>query len=135
MTNTLNKTESNLQGLLCLFDSAVEILFVGTHYAVRGTRAARTVVGIGATIQEAAKDCFKSFQVAEEIDRRIKDCLCCTSRNGKFTCNKAIDPQPGSDATNTSHWCAICVDCQREEMEQEARSEGAEAERIERDYR
>lgn len=131
----MNKTESNLQALICLYDCTAEILSFSTHYAVRGKQEKRTVVGIGATIEEAAKDCLKAFRVAEEIDQRIKNCLCCTSRDGKFTCNKTIEPQPGADATNSSHWCAICPDCQREEMEQEARCEGAEADRIERDYR
>ena len=131
----MNKTESNLQALICLYDCTVEILFMGTHYAVRGKQEKRTVVGIGATIEEAAKDCYKSFQVAEEIDRRIAACLCCTSRDGKFTCNKAIEPQPGANATNSSHWCAICTDCQKAEMDSYARSESAEAARIERDYR
>lgn len=131
----MNKTEAALQGLICLYDCTVEILFMGTHYAVRGKQENRTVVGIGDTIEAAAKDCQKSFQVAEEIDRRIKACLCCTSRDGKFTCNKAITPAPDANATNSSHWCAICEDCQKAEMEGYARSESAEAARIERDYR
>jgi hypothetical protein len=131
----MNKTEALLQGLICLYDCTVEILFVGTHYAIRGKQANRTVVGIGATIEEAAQDCHKAFQVAEEIDRRIKNCLCCTSRDGKFTCNKTIEARPEANATNSSYWCAICPSCQKAEMEIEARCESAEAARIERDYR
>jgi len=130
----MNKTEALLQGLICLYDCSVEILYMGTHYAVRGKQAHRTVVGIGASIDEAAKDCLVAFRVAEEIDRRIQACLCCTSRDGKFTCNKAITPRPDASATNSSHWCAICEDCQKAEMDCYARAESAEAARIERDY-
>lgn len=131
-------TEQILQFLTRANAMEVSISHNGTFFAVKATEIdnpQRTIVGIGESLQAASQDCWDALRVAEEIDRRIKACLCCRSFDGKFTCNKAIEPQPGADATNSSHWCSICTDCQKAEMDGYARSESAEAARIERDYR
>lgn len=141
----MGKTDALILTLTVAYGYELKIDFVGgTHFSVWAIQnpndvtpgqEQRKVVGIGSTSEQALQDCLNGLKLAEELDERIKQCLCGRRVNGKFTCNKSIAPMPAQNSTNSSYWCSICTDCQKAEMEQEARSDCAAAARVERDYR